>query len=46
MSIDPPQVMNTGIFAGDKNVVVMGSQFIEVLYFNFFHLNLANNEDS
>lgn len=32
---DPPQVVNTitGIFAGYQNVIVMDSQFIEVLHF-------------
>ena len=46
MSADPPQAVNTGIFAGYQNVVVMDSQFAEVLYFIIFHLDLVNNEDS
>ncbi|KAF8343235.1 hypothetical protein F5887DRAFT_1104114, partial [Amanita rubescens] len=33
MSTDPPQVANTGIFAGYENVVVMDSQFIEINYY-------------
>ncbi len=34
MSADPPQVLNTGIFAGYQNAVVIDSQFIEVLHFS------------
>ena len=44
MSTDPPQVVNIGIFAGYQNVVLINSQFIEVLH--FFHLDLVNNENS
>ncbi|KAF8348018.1 P-loop containing nucleoside triphosphate hydrolase protein [Amanita rubescens] len=35
MSADPPQVVNTGIFAGPvyQNVVIMDSQFIEINYY-------------
>ena len=46
MSTDPPQVVNTGIFARYQNVVVKDCQFIEVLCFTIFHLDLVNNEDS
>ena len=46
MSADPPQAVNASIFAGYQNVVVMDSQFAEVLYFIIFHLDLVNNEDS
>ena len=31
MSADPPQVVNTGIFAGYQNVLVIDSAFMEVL---------------
>src|SRR6266550_5548325 len=34
MSADPPQVLNTGIFAGYQNAVVIDRQFIEVLHFS------------
>ncbi len=36
MSTDPPQVVNTGIFAGYQNVVVIDGQFVEVLHFSIF----------
>ena len=45
MSADPPQAVNTGVFAGYQNVFVMDSQFIEVLHFGLFHLDPVNNED-
>ncbi|KAF8337247.1 P-loop containing nucleoside triphosphate hydrolase protein [Amanita rubescens] len=33
MSTDPPQVVNTGTFAGYQNVVIMDSQFMEINYY-------------
>lgn len=46
MSTDPPQVVNAGIFAGYKNVVLMNSQFAEVLHCSIFSLDLVNTENS
>ncbi|KAF8345651.1 hypothetical protein F5887DRAFT_1190591 [Amanita rubescens] len=39
MSADPPQVVNTGNFAGYQNVAVMDSEFIEVNY-NFNNIDI------
>lgn len=46
MSADPPQVVNTGIFARYQNVAVIDSQFLEVLHFSIFHLDLIINKGS
>ncbi|KAF8318316.1 hypothetical protein F5887DRAFT_1088430 [Amanita rubescens] len=32
MSADPPQILNTGIFSGAQNVIVIDGRFIEVNY--------------
>lgn len=46
MSADPPQAVNTGVFAGYQNFYFRNAQFIEVLYSSIFHPDLVNNEDS
>ncbi len=43
MLTDPPQVVNTSIFAGAKNVSLIDSQFIEVLGSSLFHWDPINN---
>lgn len=39
MSADPPQILN-GIFSGAQNIIVIDSQFIEVV--DFKHLSVLH----
>lgn len=38
MEANPPQIVETGIFSGYKNLIIADGQFIEVIVFqNFSH---------